>query len=551
MTAFDPTKRRDLPFPLAGANTADRSPVALPVAQGAPQAPEQAVLPRVPVEHPAAEPVMPEPAPQEQPTLARAKVPGQTQDLANRFPGGGKSPAQTELERVHQRGTGIHNIHNPVLKTLATIGDVLAGTFAPRAEMLIPGTEGHHALELARAGQAVKGENEAANQQSEATLRKANAGHLQAETDTLIPAQAHHAEAQATEAESLPAFHEAQNENVRLRQAGVDEHNRATEDAALKAQEAKATASKAAADAKWRSLGFDPDTQAPLADDQLSEPLKLQRIHGELMKAQGEAAAAKAEYDRARAANAPDQAQLALVRLQQAQQRMTIQKERLGLSESQFELRSQGTVNGVAPAGTLLTEDNRPVGTANAQNVRPTGTQINRGELATSAQHQLEDMRSIVQKRSEIFGPMAGRKTDFSVWLGSDDPDAAAFRTARTILGDHEAGTFGGRSNETVKNLEAAAGLFKTNPDAVQASLNQLEKANKTFIGQGTRKTVGSNTAAAQPVVPPPAASGGGDMITMKLPNGQTGQIHASQKDNFIKANPGATVVTGGVTNAK
>lgn len=509
MTAFDPTKRRDLPFPLAGANTADRSPVALPVAQGAPQAPEQAVLPRVPVEHPAAEPVMPEPAPQEQPTLARAKVLGQTQDLANRFPGGGKSPAQTELERVQQRGTGIHNIHNPVLKTLATIGDVLAGTFAPRAERLIPGTEGHHALELARAGQAVKGENEAANQQSEATLRKANAGHLQAETDTLIPAQAHHAEAQATEAESLPAFHEAQNENVRLRQAGVDEHNRATEDAALKAQEAKATASKAAADAKWRSLGFDPDTQAPLADDQLSEPLKLQRIHGELMKAQGEAAAAKAEYDRARAANAPDQAQLALVRLQQAQQRMTIQKERLGLSESQFELRSQGTVNGKPAEGAIMSEHGNPVGTAMQQNVRPTGTERNRADLASSAQEQLDDMRSIVRAHPEYFGPGAGRKTEFAQWVGSEDPEAKRFQTARNTLADHASGVFGARSQYASQAQEIAAGRFKDNPDAIMAGLDQIEKAMKNIGGKGTMRTVGSNAAAAQPVVQPPAASGG------------------------------------------
>lgn len=143
----------------------------LPVANGAPTQPDTpAVLPRVPVQ---------------------SSQPQQTQGLA--FPQvgvQGRSPAQEKLANTQEMGSGISRIHNPVLKTLATVGDVLAGTFAPRAEQLIPGTEGNHALRLAQAGNAVKSEQE----------------------QQLAPVERRLRAAQATEAESLPDLHQAQAE---------------------------------------------------------------------------------------------------------------------------------------------------------------------------------------------------------------------------------------------------------------------------------------------------------------------------------------------------
>lgn len=138
----------------------------LPVANGAPAQPDTpAVLPRVPMQ---------------------TSQPQQTQGLA--FPQvgiQGRSPVQEKLASTQEQGSGISRIHNPVLKTLATVGDVLAGTFAPRAEQLIPGTEGNYALHLARAGNAVKGEQEQQAAQNEATLQRAQAHHAEAEANAL------------------------------------------------------------------------------------------------------------------------------------------------------------------------------------------------------------------------------------------------------------------------------------------------------------------------------------------------------------------------------
>lgn len=143
----------------------------LPVANGAPAQPDTpAVLPRVPMQ---------------------TSQPQQTQGLA--FPQvgiQGRSPVQEKLASTQEQGSGISRIHNPVLKTLATVGDVLAGTFAPRAEQLIPGTEGNYALHLARAGNAVKGEQEQQAGNIENELKRAQAHHAEAEAEALPKEQA-------------------------------------------------------------------------------------------------------------------------------------------------------------------------------------------------------------------------------------------------------------------------------------------------------------------------------------------------------------------------
>jgi hypothetical protein len=116
--------------------------------------------------------------------------------------------------------------------------------------------------------------------------------------------------------------------------------------------------------------------------------------------------------------------------------------------------------------------------------------------MARSADQQIDDMASIVARRPDIFGPAAGRKTDFSVWVGSQDPDAQRFRAARTIAGDHLAGTFGGRSEAALDALDSAIGHFKDNPKAIQAGLNQLKEANHLFLKAGSVRTAGSNVNA-------------------------------------------------------
>jgi hypothetical protein len=51
---------------------------------------------------------------------------------------------QAELDRLNSTGSGISHIKNPVLRTIARIGDIAGTTFFPGITSQIPGTEAHH-----------------------------------------------------------------------------------------------------------------------------------------------------------------------------------------------------------------------------------------------------------------------------------------------------------------------------------------------------------------------------------------------------------------------
>lgn len=264
----------------------------------------------------------------------------------------------------------------------------------------------------------------------------------------------------------------------------------------------------------FRKLGLSPDG-TPIPREQLTpaeqSKLDLNDSVEQLHAAQEDHARAQAELTRA--GNDPNSP-----KFKQAQERLTITAQRLALSQQQTEARLFGTNKGEALPGSMIGDDGKPVGTAFQQNVRPTGAERNKADLANSAHEQIQDMKSIVQAHPEIFGPAAGRTTDFTVWMGSQDPDAQRFRAARTIAGDHLAGVFGGRSEAALSAIDSAIGHFKDNPAAVLSGLDQLDKANVGFQKAGTVKTTGSN--AARPPLPG-ATPKVGD--TKQFANGKTG----------------------------
>jgi hypothetical protein len=55
------------------------------------------------------------------------------------------------------------------------------------------------------------------------------------------------------------------------------------------------------------------------------------------------------------------------------------------------------------------------------------------------------------------------------------------------------AGTFGGRSETALRELDSAIGHFKDNPAAVTAGLDQLKEANRVFLQAGKVHTVGGH----------------------------------------------------------
>lgn len=177
----------------------------------------------------------------------------------------------------------------------------------------------------------------------------------------------------------------------------------------------------------------------------------------------------------------------------------TAAKERADAYWGNYLLHSQGVDMQHHPLpGAMQTDQGAPIGSSLQSNVRPTGTERSRADLASSAKDQMASMEKLLTTRKDLFGPSAGRKTDLTVWLGSQDPDAAAFKASARIVADHLAGVFGGRSEAALEGIYKVIGENKTNPRAAIAALNKMNEAATIIMKRGTVHTVGGNNSESK-----------------------------------------------------
>lgn len=339
---------------------------------------------------------------------------------------------------------------------LSVAGQIAGGVFAPHVLAAIPGTEAYRNMH----------EQELGKQSQDLEKEKVENAKEQAITEN---------------EQAKPELNQAKQDLAAQKQAEVEAENKRKDDAAL---------------AQHGFMRDDKGVLQPLPYEKMSE--QQQAVH-DLKGSQAEQAQATAELRRAQAANEPEKAALAQEKLESINRSQDIALQRLGLSREQFLMHSRGVdPQGNALPGAMLDDNGNPIGTAFQQNVRPTGQERNKADMATSAATQISDMKSIVQKHPEFFGPGYGQTTAFRNWVGSGDPDAKRFIAARTIAADHLAGTFGGRSEYALKALDDALGQFKENPQAALAGLDQLSGANSYFQKKGTVRTAGSKEAGSK-----------------------------------------------------
>ena len=67
-------------------------------------------------------------------------------------------------------------------------------------------------------------------------------------------------------------------------------------------------------------------------------------------------------------------------------------------------------------------------------NPQPTAMERNKADMGHSSIHQIGEMRDVIDKRPDIFGPGAGRGNKIQQWLGSSDPDAIKYRSSAQYL---------------------------------------------------------------------------------------------------------------------
>ena len=97
----------------------------------------------------------------------------------------------------------------------------------------------------------------------------------------------------------------------------------------------------------------------------------------------------------------------------------------------------------------------------------------------------------MLSTRGDLFGPGAGRITNFRQWVGSPDPAAQQFKAAARTAADHLAGVFGGRSQAALDAIYDVIGNNITNPQAAIAGINQMAKAADVIQRIGSYRTVG------------------------------------------------------------
>jgi hypothetical protein len=128
--------------------------------------------------------------------------------------------------------------------------------------------------------------------------------------------------------------------------------------------------------------------------------------------------------------------------------------------------------------------------------LNPTASERQRADFAISAHDQLKDMGDILSSRDDLFGPLSGRYTNFTQWVGSQDPDAQRFRVAARVLSDHAMAVFGARSQYASESIYDLVGQNATNPTAGAAGLKQLDKALEVIGSRGSGAiTPGSGAA--------------------------------------------------------
>lgn len=134
-------------------------------------------------------------------------------------------------------------------------------------------------------------------------------------------------------------------------------------------------------------------------------------------------------------------------------------------------------------------------------NPEPTATERTKGDLASSAVDRIAEMKSIVAKHPEYFGPVAGRAQNAQAWLGSSDPDAVTYNTAAQYLADHSAGVFGGRGQYIMQALHGLTDP-KYTPEGLNAALDEAGRAAQGFVAAGAthaKGQLGHAAASAQP----------------------------------------------------
>jgi hypothetical protein len=189
----------------------------------------------------------------------------------------------------------------------------------------------------------------------------------------------------------------------------------------------------------------------------------------------------------------------------------------------------QGQINADnSPAGRALAAYNEKLAeqkqdnaasdkTQKAQNVDSNGNPVwvpgatadekKKAELSENVVFNSNNIASILQRRPDIVGVVAGRFTTLDQMAGTNDPDITALQQDMHNIAMANVGIHGMRSNEAVHDVESnILNSFKNGPKAIGGALQAGAKSVQTFIDNArpnTYKTHSTNGGAMRSMVSP------------------------------------------------
>lgn len=469
----------------------------------------------------------------------------------------GMAPAKAELQRLtvptidpatgkptrdSQNKSGIDQIKHAGIRIPLQILDAIGSGLFPQIAMGIPGTSAHHQL-LANRAENAEGQQEA--QSNEATRRgqeRAATEHTQAETEA-IPTQT--------------AARQAETEAAKFKTAGGGIYDTVNHKWEVEPPEKDKDQLLEIDPTKGKALGLIPDKDGryyipPQAATGLLKPVAATQPKTIVEKAIADNPKITAEELVALTAKAQKEQQwtakdAAFLRAaggdpdKPETQTPEVMKKFRDLVTEKIATPTDHGQNMVDPESGMLVRvepgQHVPKGAMTASQTgsvnAPTMQMRNVAAQASLVHEQTPMMLSEIDRLKNKLGPAMGRWNEFMQGkVGANDPEFAGLRADLLMYSSAVALMHArGRLPENLREeFDRAINAPKQTPENLKAVINKIDDwtaKNMKAMGQ------------SQSQQSPPAT----DIVTVKTKDGQTGQIHSSQKDNFLRENPGSEVV--------
>jgi hypothetical protein len=113
---------------------------------------------------------------------------------------------------------------------------------------------------------------------------------------------------------------------------------------------------------------------------------------------------------------------------------------------------------------------------------QPSADETRRADLARNMNSNLDSLEEIVDRRPDLFGPVAGRLTQAKQFIGTSDPDVAKLKAIREYLGMASVGAHAMRNAQHVGVAADAvmAGLLNS-PTATKGAIQEARRSTATF----------------------------------------------------------------------